>query len=74
MALLPTKLNPCHLLLPIGHDVCFVSQLKRCSYVSLHELILSARSSRRSNPVEFISVIVLDEDLERKDVKINLEQ
>ena len=33
-----------------------------------------ARSSRRSNPVEFISVVVLDEDLESKDVKIKMMQ
>ena len=39
--LLPTNLNPCHLLPPISLDVCFVSQLKRCFNVSLHELILS---------------------------------
>ena len=52
-----------------------MSQLKRCSNVSLHELILSARSSRRASPVEFPSVvIVLDEDLEDKDVKINVMQ
>ena len=39
--LLPTNLNPCHLLPPISLDVCFVSQPKRCFNVSLHELILS---------------------------------
>ena len=47
----------------------------RCFNISFHELILSARSSRRSIPVEFLSVIiVLDEDLESKDAKINLKQ
>ena len=55
--------------------VCFVSQLKRCPYASLHELILGARSLRRSFSVEFSSVvIVLDEDLESKDVKMNTKQ
>ena len=38
--LLPTKLNLYHPLLSISPDVYFVSQLKRCSNVSLHELIL----------------------------------
>ena len=41
LELLPTNLNPCHLLPSISLDVCLVSQLKRCSNVSLHELILS---------------------------------
>ena len=56
-------------------DECFVSQLERCSYLSLHELILNTRSSRRSSSVEspFV-VIVLDEDLASKDVKIVLSQ
>ena len=67
--------NLCHLPLSIAPDVCDMSQLKRCSYVSLRELILSARSSRRPFSVEFSSVdIVLDKDLESKDVKINLKQ
>ena len=56
-------------------DECFVSQLERCSYLSLHELILNTRSSRRSFSVEsHFVVIVLDEDLESKDVKIRLNQ
>ena len=75
MEFLPTQLHRCHIPLAIALDVCFVSQLKRCFNVSLHELILSARSLRRSLLVEFLSaVIVLDEDLESKDVKINLKQ
>ena len=70
MEFLSTNLNPCHPLLSLTPDVCFVSQLKRCFNVSLPELILSTRSSRRSIPVEFLSVdIVLDEDIESKDVK-----
>ena len=56
-------------------DVCFMSQLKRCSYISLPELILSARSPRRSIPVEFLSaVVMMDEDPESKDVKIKMTQ
>ena len=44
-------------------------------YISLHELILSARSPRRSISVEFLSaVIMLDEDPESKDVKIKMTQ
>ena len=59
----------------IAPGVCFVYQLKRCSYVSLRELILSVRSSRRSFSVESPSVVVvLDEVLESKDVKIHLNQ
>src|SRR4051812_40451630 len=55
--------------------VCFVSQLERCSYVSFHELILRAQPSRRSFPIEFLSVvIVLDKGLESKDAKINMMQ
>ena len=59
--LLPTQLNLCHLPLSIAPDVCAMSQLKRCSYVSLRELILSARSSRRSIPVgfSFLSVVIM---------------
>ena len=33
--------NLCHLLHSIPMDVCFVSQLKRCCYVSIRGLILS---------------------------------
>ena len=44
----------------------------RCFNISFHELILSARSLRRSFSIEFLPVaIVLDEDLESKDIKIN---
>src|SRR3954465_14450423 len=51
---------------------CNLCLNSRCFNISFHELILSARSSRRSFPIEFLSVaIVLDEDLESKDVKIN---
>ena len=59
--LLPIQLNLCHLPLSIAPDVCAMSQLKRCSYVSLRELILSARSSRRSIPVglSFLSVVIM---------------
>ena len=68
---LPTNLNLRHLP-SITPGMCFVSRLKTCFNISFHELILSARSSRRSFPIEFLSVaIVLDEDLESKDVKIN---
>ena len=64
-----------HLFHSIPLDECFVSQLERCSYLSLHELILNTRSSRRSFSVESPSVvIVLDEDLASKDVKIVLSQ
>ena len=74
MELLPTKLINRHLF-PFTPDVCLVSQLKRRSFVSLHDLISSARTSSRSIPVEFFSVVgMLDEDLESKDVKINLKQ
>ena len=59
----------------IPSDECFVSQIERCSYVSLHELILNTRSSRRSSSVESPSVvIVLDEDLASKGVNIVLSQ
>ena len=50
----------------------FVSQLKRCYHVSFHDLFVNCSILRRSNPVEFISVVVLDEDLESKEVKINM--
>ena len=67
--------NLCHVFHSIPLDECFVSHLERCSYLSLHELILSVRSSRRLFSVEFSSVvIVLDKDLESKDVKINVMQ
>ena len=33
--------NPRYLLHSFSSDLCFVSQLKRCCYVSSHELILS---------------------------------
>ena len=59
--LLPIQLSLCHLPLSIIPDVCAMSQLKRCSYVSFRELILSARSSRRSIPVgfSFLSVVIM---------------
>ena len=64
-----------HLFHSIPLDECFISQLERCSYLSLHELILNTRSSRRSFSVESPSVIImLDEDLASKDVKIDLSQ
>ena len=72
---LPTKLNLHYLFLSFPLDVCFESQLKRCSYVSLHESILSCPMSRILFPVEFLFVvIVLDEVPEGKDVKINMKQ
>ena len=64
-----------HLFHSIPLDECFISQLERCFYLSLHELILNTRSTRRSSSVESLSVIiVLDEDLASKDVKIVLSQ
>ena len=43
--------------------------------VSFRELILNSSILEKINPVEFPSVvIVLDEDLESKDVKINMMQ
>ena len=52
-------------------NVCIVSHLKRC-YVSFHELIVSCSIFEEISSVEFFSiVIVVDEDLESKDVKIN---
>ena len=69
------NLNPRSLFHSIPPDVCFVSQLKTHFFISLHELILSARSSRRSIPIEFLPVIiVLGKDLKGKDVKINMMQ
>ena len=58
------------------HPWCvFCVSTQEMFYVSFHELILSAQPSRRSIPVEFLSVVtMLDEDLESKDVKINLKQ
>ena len=57
-------------------DVCFVSQLKRGSYVSLHELILSCSIFQKIDSLEFSFplIVVLHGDLESKDVKINLKQ
>ena len=64
-----------HLFHSIPLDECFVYQLGRCSYLSLHELILNTPSSRRSFSVESpYVVIVLDEDLASKDVKIHFNQ
>ena len=68
------QVNPRHLLHSIPSDVCLVSQLERCFYVSFRELILwSLRWSIRVDMFHSI-VVVLDEDLESKDVKINLSQ
>lgn len=53
--------------------LCLIS--RDIFFVSLHELILSARSSRRSIPIEFLSVIImLEKDLKGKHVKINMKQ
>jgi hypothetical protein len=64
---LSTKLNLCHLFPSIPLDVCFVSQLKRCFNISLHELILSYPILEKIDSGRVSSVvIVLDEDLEAK--------
>ena len=54
-------------------DMCFVSQLERCSYISPHKLIVSYSIFEKIDfGRESLSVIIkLDEDLESKDVKIN---
>ena len=59
--------NPRHLFHSIPLDVCFVSQLGRCYYVSFRELIPSCLIFEKIDSVEFPSVIVmLDEDFEGK--------
>src|SRR4051812_28652372 len=69
---LPSNQTPLLFFRPSRCVLCLNS---RCSNISFHELILNARSSRRSFPIEFLSVsIVLDEDLKSMDVKINLKQ
>ena len=62
-----------HLLHPIPLKVCFVSQLKRCIYVSSPELIMSCSIFEKIDSLGFpvLLIVVLDEDLESKDVKIN---
>ena len=61
-----------HPLHSIPLDVCFVSQLERCFYVSFRELIMwSLRWSIHADMFRSF-VLVLVEDLESKDVKINL--
>ena len=39
-----------HLLHSIPMDVCFISQLERCCYVSSHELILSYSIFEKTDP------------------------
>ena len=73
--LLPTKLNLRHLFLP-SLSMCVLCLSSRDVSTS-HSMSWSwvARSLRRSIPVEFPSLfIVLDEDLEDKDVKSNVMQ
>ena len=70
--LLPTNLNLRHLFLP-SLSMCF-SCLSSRGVSTSHSMSWSwvARSLRRSIPVEFPSVIImLDENLNSKDVKIN---
>ena len=55
-------------------DVYLVSQLEMFN-ISFRELILNRSIFEKINPVDFPSVIiVLNEDLENKDVKINVMQ
>ena len=42
--------NPRHLSHSISSDLCFVSQLKRCCYVSFRELILSCSTFEKIDP------------------------
>ena len=42
--------NPRHLFHSIPLDVCFVSQLERCCYVSFHELIMSCSTFDKIDP------------------------
>ena len=55
-------------------DVCFVSQLERCCYVSFRELILSCSTFEKIDPsrVSFLLRAVLGKDLESKDAKIKM--
>ena len=41
--------NPRHLSYSISSDLCFVSQLKRCCYVSSRELILSCSTFEKND-------------------------
>ena len=66
--------NLCHLLHSIPMDVCFVSQLERCCYVSFHELILSCSIFEKINssgvflsPLVVMSVGVLGARHQDKD-------
>ena len=70
---LPSK--PSSSVTPYPSECVYRVSAQEMFYISLHELILSARSPRRSISVEFLSaVIMLDEDPESKDVKINMMQ
>ena len=61
--ILPTNFNFRHLVLSIPSDVCFVSQLKRCCYVSFSELIVSCSICEKIDSIEFpfLLIVVLDE-------------
>ena len=64
------------MLISIILDVCIVSHLEGCRYVSFCELIVSCSTFEKidSLRVSFLLVIMLDEDPESKDVKIKMTQ
>ena len=64
------------MLISIILDVCIISHLDRCRYVSFCELIVGCSIFKKidSLRVSFLLVIMLDEDPESKDVKIKMTQ
>ena len=55
--------NPRHLFHSIPLDVCLVSQLQRCCYVSFSKLIVSCSIFEKIDSIEFsfLLIVVLDE-------------